>query len=279
MRPLVCLFAALAAAVAASSIEAQTTIAEFNYNAGTSPGNATTGAGTSSGFFFPFSSALPVQTGSPNDTNPVVVNGGPNNASGDRSGPAIGEASGGRAATWRTSTEGFHAPAVTWDFMQGYRASRYYQMEVTYNGTDFVSLPAGGSGSSISGPFGTASIDSTGLIDIRTIDGLIDDAMGTGYMHDLSYAFPAGTAADDNPDFGFRIAAVWDPQGSDFVSSFAGTDGVTDTVSGYIRSTSAGGNQIRYDLVRITGNRVPEPSAVALAAGCIALVGLMRRRD
>lgn len=277
MRRLFLFLAVVVTGAGFSATAKATTLAEFNYNAGSSPGNATTGVGSSSGFFFPFSSALPVQTGSPNDTNPIFVNTGLNNASGDRSGPAIGEASGTRNATWRTSTEGFFAPTLTWDFMQGYRASRYYQMEVTYNGTDFVSLPAGGTGSSLSGPFGTASIDATGLIDIRTIDGLIDDAMGTGYMHDLSYAFPAGTAADDNPDFGYRIAAVWDPQGSDFVSSFAGTDGVNDTVSGYIRSTSSGGNQIRYDLVRITGTAIPEPSSLAIVGATLAWAGVRRR--
>lgn len=277
MRQLFLLIATVAIGAGFSATAMATTLAEFNYNAGSSPGNATTGVGTSSGFFFPFSSSLPIQTGSPNDTNPVVVNGGPNNASGDRSGPQIGEAPGTRVAAWRTSTEGFYAPTVTWDFMQGYRASRYYQMEVTYNGTDYLSLPAGGTGSSISGPFGTASIDAAGLIDIRTIDGLIDDAMGTGYMADLSYAFPAGTGADDNPDFGYRISAAWDPQGSDFVSSFAGTDGVSDTVSGYIRSTSAGGNQIRYDLVRITGTAIPEPSSLVIVGATLACVRVRRR--
>lgn len=277
MRHLILVVTAVVTCAAFSAAASAMTVAEFNYNAGSNAGNASTGVGTSSGFFFPFSSALPVQTGSPNDTNPVFVNTGLNNASGDRSGPAIGEASGGRVARWNTSTEGFFAPEITWDFMQGYRASRYYLMEVTYDGTNFVPLPAGGSGSSISGSFGTASIDATGLIDIRTIDGLIDDAMGTGYMHDLSYTFPAGSAADDNPGFGVRIAAIWEPQGSDFVSSFAGTDGVSDTVSGYIRSTSAGGNQIRYDLVRITGTPIPEPTGLMIAAATLAWAAVHRR--
>ena len=275
MRRVLCTFAAFAVTVAMSTAASANLIAEWNYNAGTSPGDASTGVGTSSGFFFPFTSSLPVQTGSPNDLNPVIVNGGPNNASGPRSGPNPGEAPGIRVARWNTSTAGGNSPVITYDVLQGYRASRYYQMEVTYDGTNFVSLPAGGTGSSISGAFGTATIDSTGLIDIRTIDGLIDDGTGTGYLHDLTYSFPAGSAADNNPNFGVRIFATWDPGGSDFVSSFAGTDS-TDTVSGYIRNTSLGGNQTRYDLMRISA--VPEPTTAALALGALALLGLQRRK-
>ena len=276
MRQLLHCSAALALAlVLAAGASASTTI-EWNFNAGTSPGNASTGVGTSSGFFFPFTSSLPLQNGSPNDTNPVIVNGGPNNAVGPRSGPQpFNEAPGLRPASFFTSTENASAPMITWDFNQGYRASRFYQMEATADGgATWDPLPAGGTGSSISGPFGTASIDDTGLITIETIDGLILDGTGNGFMHDLMYSFPSGTAYDDNPDFGFRIFATTDPNGSEFVSSFAGTDG-NDAVSGYIRNTSLGGSEIRYDLVRV---KIPEPTTAVLAMGLLATLGVCRRR-
>lgn len=251
-------------------------LTEWNFNA-VPPNPATaasTGTGTASGFFFPFG-GYPFSNGSPNDLNPVAGN----NASGPRSGPVSGTAPGTSVVTFRTSTEGYLAPTLTWDFMQGYRASRYYQMEVTSDGTNFGPLPAGGMGSSISGPFGTASIDDTGLITVETIDGLIDDGMGTGYMHDLSYSLPAGTVYDNNPNFGFRIFATWDPNGSDFVSSFAGTTEAGDSEKGYIRTTSVGGGQIRYDLVRVSATAIPEPTSLALAAGCgLVLAGMCRRR-
>ena len=86
-------FAAIAATMAACSIASGALIAEFNYNAATSPGNATTGTGTTAGGFFPFSSSLPEHTGSPNDTNPVMIMGSPNNSSAGRSGPQIGAGS------------------------------------------------------------------------------------------------------------------------------------------------------------------------------------------
>ena len=55
-----------------------------------------------------------------------------------------------------------------------------------------------------------------------------------------------------------------------------GTD-ATDTVAGYIRNTSLGGSQNRYDLVRVIGT-VPEPTSLGLATfGLIAIVGRRRR--
>ncbi len=276
MRVLCCSIVLLLASVATHPAAAQATIAEWNFNAAANVSNASTGVGTSSGFAFPLSSALPLQSGSPNDANPVIVNGGPNNASGPRSGPNPAEAPGGRVARFNTSTAGFNAPTITWDFMQGYRSSRYYRLDVTYDGTSFVALPAGGSGSSISGAFGSASVDATGLITIETVDALIDVNTGVGFMQDLTYAFPAVSLANNNPNFGVRFFATWDPNGSDYVSSFAGTTSA-DTTSGYIRNTVLGGNQIRYDLVRIAGTAVPEPSSALQCIGALALLLGIRR--
>jgi hypothetical protein len=106
---------------------------------------------------------------------------------------------------------------------------------------------------------------------------LIDNNTGTGYLHDLSYTFPSGTAYDNNPNFGVRIAAVWRPNSTDFVSSFAGTTFDEDAAKGYIRDTSLGGNQVRYDLVRVSGI-VPEPTGLALAISGLALVAVRRRK-
>jgi hypothetical protein len=223
-----------------------------------------------------------VQDGSPNDTAPVTVNGAPNNGSAPRSGPNPGETpvtgvAGGRIARFNTSTAGFLAPKVTFDAMQGFRSSRFYRMEATTDGTTFGPLPAGGTGSTVSNSFGTASISASGLIDFRTVTGLIDVGNGNGYLHDLSYTFPSGTAFDNNPNFGIRIYAIFDPNGTDYVSSFAGTTSA-DTASGYIRNTSLGGNQIRYDLVRITATEIPEPAAGTMAVVLASIGGVRRRR-
>lgn len=268
-------FTAIAVAMMIAASASAFTVAEFNYNAGSGPGNASTGTGTTSGAFFPFSSSLPVQTGSPNDTNPVIVNNGPNNASAPRSGPQPGEASGTRLFGVNTSMAGFGTPTIVWDVLSGYRTSRYLQITATTDGATYNPVPTG-TGSSGSNAFGSWEVSDDGLVTIETVDGLIDNGDGVGYMHDLTYSFPAGSAYDDNPNFGFRIAAVHAPGGADFVSSFAGTD-VNDTVAGYIRNTSMGGSQNRYDLVRVIGT-VPEPTSLALAAFGLLVAGARRRR-
>ena len=274
-----CVCSVLAALVAWSSTAPAATLAAWNFNTRSSPAPsvASTGVGTSSGFAFPLGSAPAVQDGSPNDTAPVTVNGGPNNGSAVRSGPVPGEAPATRVARFNTSTAGFLAPKVTFDLMQGFRSSRFYQMEATTNGTTFGPLPAGGTGSTVSNAFGTASITATGLITVQTVSGLIDTGNGSGYLTDLSYTFPTGTAFDNNPSFGVRIFATFDPNGTDYVSSFAGTTSA-NTVNGYIRDTAQGGNQIRYDLVRITATEIPEPAAGAMAVVLASIGGAKRRR-
>lgn len=250
-------------------------VAQFNYNASSSPGNASFGSGTTSGSAFPFSSNLPETTGSPGDTNLVMISGSDNNSSANRSGPQPLEASGGRAITWFTSMAGFEAPSISFDMLGGYRVSRYYQISATADGTNYTPV-SGGVGSSGSGAFGSYDISSDGLIDFRTVDALIDNNTGTGYMEDMSYTFPAASAYNNNPNFGVRIAAVWDPAGSDFVSSFAGTTAAADATSGYIRSTAAGGNGTRYDVVTITAS-VPEPTSLLLVACGLGMVATRRR--
>lgn len=272
--------AAIAASMLVGSHASASLIAAWNFNAELSPSNASTGTGTSSGGFFPFTSALPVMTGSPADTDPVIINDGPNNSSAARSGPQPGEDSGTRLFGVNTSLAGFDTPTVTWDLLAGYRTSRYYQITATTDGTNYNPVPTG-VGSSVSGSFGTAEVSADGLVTVITIDNLIPEPAGNlvwqdAYFSDLSFTFPTGTAYDNNPNFGVRIAAVWDPNGTDFVSSFAATDS-TDTDKGYIRDTSLGGNAIRYDLVRVSG--IPEPTGLGLLAGCgLALLGVRRRK-
>ena len=74
---------------------------------------------------------------------------------------------------------------------------------------------------------------------------------------------------------GVRWVAAWAPGTSQYVSSFAGTDS-SDEASGYIRSTSAGGSEIRYDLVRVSA--VPAPTSLALAFCGLALAAVAGRR-
>lgn len=259
-------------------------IAEFNYNAELSPGNASTDnastPSTTSGSFFPFTSALPLQTGSSADTNPVIINGGPNNANAQRTGPAPGEESGSRKIGWNVSTEGYTDPTISWDFLGGYRTSRFYQIYATTDGTNFDPVPVGTGSFSFVPSVGSAIVFADGLISVNINDTLIPEANPTDapdYFFNLSYSFPSGTAYDNNPNFGVQIAAVHDSAAGDYVSSFAGTT-AADAVHGYTRTTADGGGTVRYDLVRVSGTFVPEPTGMALVMCGLSIWGL-RRRD
>jgi hypothetical protein len=271
-------------------------IAEWNFNA-ESPNQkyANTGTGLASGYYLPLGSwgaPDPVaKMGSPADTNPVDRDGELQNSAAGRSGPLPGEASGvdgTRNITFQASTAGYHSPSISWHALQGYRASRYYQVYgSTDGGTTWNAVPTGvgssattlGSGSELSQ---SATVSNDGLITIITSDDLIpagvndNQATGDGFIYPLSYTFPKDTAYDNNPNFQVRIGAAHDPNGSDFVSSFAGTDS-SDATSGYIRSSSEGGNAILYDLVSISGTVVPEPTGLLLAFCGLVLAGVAGR--
>ena len=282
MRNIIRCFAAIAVAIVLIPDASAETIAGWDYNAESSPGNASEGTGTTSGSFYPFTSALPLQTGSSGDDHVEIVNGGPNNANAQRSAPAPQEASGTRLFGVNTSTAGFDNIKVIWDLLAGFRTSRFYQLFATADGTTFDPVPNKGVGSSRSTlGVGSATVSSNGLITVNIDDGFIPDpnpATAPDYLFKLSYKFPSGTAYDNNPNFGFRVAAVHDPAAGDYVSSFAGTTD-SDAVSGYTRSTSAGGGTSRYDKVLVKGDAViPEPTGLALAVCSLALAGVTRRR-
>lgn len=294
---------ALAVALVVASSTTAATIAEWNFNSSPGATSASTGFGTVSGVFVPlgggFGPPTGVNVGSPADTNPVLVGGIPNNSVAGRSGPlSLSDVSGGdpggpdsiRNMTIATSTVGFEDITVSWNALQGFRASRYHQLYATTDGVTFAPVPTGtGSSASVLGsatlaPNGfaqtsqSATVSDDGLVTIITDDNMIPDpATGAAFIYELSYTFPSGFGVENNPNFAVKIGAIEDPNGSDYVSSFAGTTEAADSVSGYIRSTAAGGNATLYDLVRVSG--VPEPTSMLLVASGVALVGFGRRRS
>jgi hypothetical protein len=269
-------FAAIAVSMMLTSGLSAGLLTEWNYNAETNIGDASTGTGTTTGGgSFPFTNTLPNSNGSSADPGTVITQ-GLNNQEWTRRGPNAGEPSGDRSVTWATSTAGTTDIKLTWDMVAGYRTSRYYQISAATDGTTFVPVSGGiGAGSATPG-VGFATVNSVGLITVMLDDGFepdpsLDPVVPIDYLFDLSYAFPSGSAYENNPNFAVQIAAVHAPGGSDFVSSFAGTTSA-DAVSGYARS---GGNDTRYDLVRISG--IPEPTSIGLAVCGLALMYIGRR--
>lgn len=279
----------IAAAASCSHSIAATLVAEFNFN---SPppslfaawiDNAATPS-TVSGGAAPLGSPYPFRTGSSADLNPVfTINANPslsglNNFMMQRSSPAPTAVSGSSAITINTNFTGYAAPKIEWDFLGGFRTSRFYQITASADGVNFSPVPTG-VGSAVMVPgVGSATVSPSGLIEINFVNGLIPATAPTtapDYLTSLSFAFPLGTVYDDNPNFKARIAAVHAPSTAAYLSSYAGTDS-TDTVMGYTNSTVAGGGTVRYDLIRVYGTQIPEPSAIALAFCGSALV--WRRR-
>jgi hypothetical protein len=241
-------------------------VAQWNFNAQSNPSNASTGVGTTTGFGSGLAFAFtPNQTGSPGDLNPVLIGAGLNNNAAVRSAAAIGSASGIRGIDIKTSLVGYNTPTISWHQLGGFRTSRYYQILATSDGINYAPVPVGtGSSATVLGS-GTqlslsATVSNTGLVDIRTSDGLIPAATNGGaFVYPLSFTFPTGTVYDNNPNFGVRIVSVWDPNGTTYVSSFAGTTSA-DATKGYSTTTTAGGGSIRYDLITVTA--VPEASTI-----------------
>ena len=206
------------------------------------------------------------------------------------------------------------AVKLSWSQTIGFRSSRFWQVLVsTTGGTTGFSAPSGGTGSSISqfvtGYTGTTpstslsgtatvNVNSTGLIDFRTIgSGTLGNVLtpgvtttGTiwtaplaaGFVDNISFTLPTGQGYENNANFAFAIVGSFDPAYSGtsgangYVSSFTGLDS-TNTVTGYNRSIGSGGS-MRLDLVTVSA--VPEPTTSALAASAVigGAVAWRRRR-
>jgi len=196
---------------------------------------------------------------------------------------------------------------LSWSQTIGFRSSRYWQVLVsTTGGTTGFSVPSGATGSSISqfvtGYTGTTqataisgtatvNVNSTGLIDFRTIGSgtlgnlltpAVTNTSGTtwptplsaGFVDNISITLPTGQGYENNANFAFAIVGSFDPAYSGtngangYVSSFTGLDS-TNTVTGYNRSAASGGSE-RLDLVTVSAvSAVPEPTVSVLAASAV----------
>jgi hypothetical protein len=302
--------AAIGLSVFASTASAQTVLTQWNFN-NLTPNATVVGTGTLGGYgqaapSAPLSSIL--YNGTLVDSGTTISGTSYNRAL--TINPPLTSTLDDTVGVWFSAdTRGMspgQAVKLSWSQTVGFRSDRYWQILVsTTGGTAGFSAPSGGTGSSISqfvtGYTGTTqataisgtatvNVNSTGLIDFRTIGSgtignLLTPAVTTlsgttwaaplaaGFVDNISFTLPTGQGYENNANFAFAIVGSFDPAYSGtngangYVSSFTGLDS-TNTVTGYNRSAASGGSE-RLDLVTVSA--VPEPTTSAL--GAAALIG------
>jgi hypothetical protein len=303
-----------------ATASAQTTLTQWNFNALTGPLTPVVGTGTSGGYgqgapAAPLSSI--VYQGTLVDSGTVITGTTFNRAISVN--PPLLSAPDDTVGVWFSAPTTGMQPGeqvkLSWSQTVGYRSSRYWQVLVsTTGGTTGFSVPSGATGSSISqfvtGYTGTTpataisgtatvNVNSTGLIDFRTIGSgtlgnFINNSVTTtgtvwtaplaaGFVDNISITLPTGQGFENNANFAFAIVGAFDPSLSavsgttGYVSSFTGLDS-TNVVTGYNRSAASGGS-MRLDLVTVSAvSAVPEPTTYALLGSSAAVGWFISRR-
>jgi hypothetical protein len=238
-------------------------ITRWNFNSTTPDAAVGTGTTTPSTGTGPISlgggATSTFATGSPGDTGGGSDNSGLNLTA--WAAQATGNLT--RGLQFATSTAGYSDIVVSLDFRNSATVSRFFQLQVSTDGTTFNNV-SGGTTSFGAVNSNTGTSFSTGGLYINTT------ASGSQtFVQSISYTFPSGSAVENNPNAAFRWLATFDPSaGGNYVSSFAGT------TSAYSPNGTG-----RFDMVSISGTAVPEPSEYAAMAGA-GLVGfaIWRRR-
>jgi hypothetical protein len=174
--------------------------------------------------------------------------------------PAQGTGSGTAGAQFMVSTLGVTGPLqITFDLRQSATVSERFQLQATSDGVNFTD---------VSGGFGTFGSVGNNSGTIFNDAGLyINTAAGSNqsFVQSITYAFFAGSAFEDNAQFGFRLVSVFEDSQYDAAGATANY-GTTGT--------------LRLDMVTVASGMpaVPEPATTALFMGGAAMGAVLWRR-
>jgi hypothetical protein len=207
--------------VAAGGGSSGSIIAQWNFNS--APPDATVGTGSTlpsigSGTLTALGTTTAFVTGSTNDP---ADSGSDNSGWNTTSYPSQGTGNKTRGAQANVSTVGFANIAVGWDQRLSATASKYFRLQYTTNGTDFVDGP---------------------LITMQT----------NSVFETKSNYLGAIPGANNNPNFGFRIVAEFESTAITNLNA----NYVTTSASGY---STAG--TVRFDMLTVYGTAMPTITA------------------
>jgi hypothetical protein len=217
--------------VAAAGSGSGSVVAQWNFNS--APPDASTGTGSmspsiGSGNLAALGTATNFFAGSTNDP---AESGGDNSGWSTTTYPGLSAGNKTRGAQASVSTVGYANIAIGWDQRVSPTASKYYRLQYTTNGTDFV-------------------------------DSFVITMQTNNAFETKSNNLGAIPGANNNPNFGFRIVSEFE---STAITN-ANANYVTTSTSGY-----SGAGTVRFDMVTVYGTAMPtitaQPISVVAVVG------------